>query len=321
MTTSPTPLAFFKGEYVPLKDANVNIATHALHYGTSAFEGIRGNWNAEQQTLFIFRMREHYERLIRSSNALHIKVKYTPQELCDITTELIRRAGFKQDLYIRPVAYKSTEAVAQLNLAKLTNDLFIMAVPFGNYVGSDGGPINCVTSDWRKPRDNSIPPGTKIAALYTPNVLAKTDAIGRGYDEAIMLNSHDTVSEGSGENLFLISNGKLYTPPPTADCLIGITRATIIQIAREVCGLEVTEREIQHNELSTADEIFLTGTAAHVTPVGSIDDRPIADGKTGPITTQIVSLYFNLIFGRNDERLTKEQRENYQDWLTAVTWE
>jgi branched-chain amino acid aminotransferase len=283
--------------------------THALHYGTACFEGIRGNWNEEHSKTYIFRLAEHFERMDRGAKILRMKLPYSVQQMCDITTELLERCGYRQDVYIRPLAFKSEEKVANLNLNGLKDDLCVIIVPFGNYIDGDG-PIRCQTSSWRRPEDSMMPTGVKITGLYTTSILAKTEALAAGYDEAILLNNDGTVSEGSGENLFMIRDGVISTPSETDNCLLGITRDSAIRLAREELGLEVVQRRIHRSELYLADEIFLTGTAAHVTPVGELDNRAIGDGKTGPITTKLQETYADVIRGRN---------EKYLDWCTPVT--
>ncbi|MCZ6536079.1 MAG: aminotransferase class IV, partial [Chloroflexi bacterium] len=219
---SPKAYAFFKGEFVPLEEAKVSITTHALHYGTGSFEGIRGNWNAEKETLYIFRLREHYERLSRGCRLLMLDIPYSVDDLCRITVELIERCGYTEDVYIRPLAYKSAEKVANLKLHELESDFCLMTMPFGDYLDTDA--LRCCTSTWRRPDDRSIPPGFKLTGIYINSILAKTEAVLAGFDEAILLNQEGNVSEGAGENLFAVMDGKVYTPPLGDSVLPGITR-------------------------------------------------------------------------------------------------
>ena len=300
--------AFFRGEIVPLSEAKVNVMTHALHYGTGVFEGIRGNWNEEQGAVNIFRLREHYDRLLRGCRLLMLDIPYTADDLCEITVDLVERNRHQQDIYIRPLAYKSAEMVANLKLQDLASDFTLITVPFGNYLGSDT--LRCCTSSWRRVDDPMIPARLKICGIYVNSILAKTEATLAGYDEAIILNHDGHVCEGSGENLFLVSEGKLHTSSLEDNVLPGITRETVIQLAQSELGLEVVERTIDRSELYLADEIFLTGTAAHLTPVIELDHRPIADGKSGPISTQLQKMYFDIVFGRNPK---------YQHWCTAAS--
>ena len=299
--------AFFQGAVVPLEEAKVSVMTHALHYGTAVFEGIRGNWNEEQGKMFIFRMREHYERLIRGCKILLLDIPYTADQLCDVTVDLVERNGHQSDIYIRPLVYKSAEVVANLKLQELASDFTLITVPFGNYLGTDI--LRCCTSSWRRVDDNMIPTQIKSAGIYVNSLLAKTEATLAGFDEAIILNQDGHVSEGSGENVFMVSDGKLHTPRIEDNVLPGITRETIMQLAQAELGIEVVERSIDRSELYLCDEVFLTGTAAHLTPVVELDCRPIANGEAGPIATELQKLYFDIVVGRNPK---------YLHWCTTV---
>ena len=232
----PEALAFFRGQVVPLSEAKVSVTTHALHYGTAVFEGIRGNWNADHDKLYVFRMREHYERLIQGCRIMMMDIPYDVDALCDITIDLLRRCGYKEDLYIRPLAYKSEERVANLKLQELGSDFTLMVVPFGAYIEVDGA-IRCCTSSWRRVDDTIIPPRVKISGHYVNSILAKTEATLSGFDEAIMLTQDGDVSEGSGENLFLVSNGVIHTPLVADNNLTGITRDSAMKIATDELGL------------------------------------------------------------------------------------
>ena len=302
-------LAYFRGGYVPLSDANVSITTHALHYGTAVFEGIRGNWNEEKGKMFIFRAREHYERLLQGCKIMLLDIPYSVDELMDITTGLLERSGYREDVYIRPIAYKSEELVANLKLHELSSDFALIIVPFGAYIKGDGA-IRCCTSSWRRIDDTVIPSRVKIAGHYVNSILAKTEAVLGGFDEAIFLNQDGSVSEGSGENLFVVNKGVIHTPLVSENNLTGITRDCAWILAENELGLQVLERRIRRSELYLADEVFLTGTAAHITPVGELDNRPIGNGSVGTITEQLRDLYLDLIRGGNPK---------YEQWTTAVT--
>lgn len=299
--------AFFQGKVVPISEAKVSVMTHALHYGTGVFEGIRGNWNEDKGAVFIFRLREHYDRLIKGCRILMLDIPYSAAQLCEITVDLVERNEHREDIYIRPLAYKSAEKVANLKLQDLESDFTLITVPFGNYLGSDV--LRCCTSSWRRTDDTMIPTRIKSSGNYVNSILAKTEATLAGFDEAILLNHLGQACEGSGENLFVVSGGKLVTPRLEDSSLPGITRETILQLAQSELGMEVEERGIDRSELYLCEEIFLTGTAAHLTPVVELDSRPIGDGKAGPVAMKLQKMYFDIVFGRNPKFL---------HWCTAV---
>ena len=289
--------AFMNGEFMPLEEARVGVMTHALHYGTSVFEGIRANWNPEQEKMYVFRLKEHYERLLQGCKVMRIDLPYTAEELSSITMDLVERCGYRQDIYIRPLAFKGEERVAILKLQDLSDSLVIFPVPLAAYMDLESA-ARCCTSSWRRMEDTMIPPSSKISGLYVNSILAKTEATLAGFDEAILLTQDGYVSEASGANVFAVVNGKLVTPSVTDNILPGITRDVVIQIARNELGLETVERSMRRSELYNIDECFLTGTAAHLTPVGYIDNIAVGDGSLGPITKQLQSLYFDVIRGR-----------------------
>ncbi len=293
---APEPYAYFNGDFVPLSEAKISVMAHALNYGTGCFEGIRGNWNAEERQLHIFRLREHYERLERSGKILKIQLPHSVEELCSITTELVKRNGYKEDIYIRPLAYKG-ESVVGVRLHNVADAFTIFTVPFGNYLDSNSG-IRCGTVGWRRVDDAAIPARAKVTGLYVNSALAKTEAIENGYDEAIMLTNAGFVSEGSGENIFLISNGSLVTPAQSESILVGITRDTVIRLAKEELGISTIERQVAKSELYTAQEVFMTGTAAHITPVLEVDHRKVGSGEIGPVTRKLMDLYSDVIRGK-----------------------
>ena len=299
--------AFFRGKVVPISEARVSVMTHALHYGTGVFEGIRGNWNQEKGAIYIFRLREHYQRLMQGCRILMLDIPYSVDELCDITVDLVERNGHQEDIYIRPLAYKSAEMVANLKLQELASDFTLITVPFGSYLGSDV--LRCCTSSWRRTDDTMIPARIKSSGNYVNSILAKTEATLAGFDEAIILNQDGHVCEGSGENIFIVSGGRLVTPVLEDNALPGITRDVVIQLAQSDLGLEVVERTIDRSELYLAEEVFLTGTAAHLTPVVQLDSRPIAYGQPGPVSTRLQKLYFEIVVGNNPK---------YLHWCTAA---
>ncbi|MFC1928063.1 branched-chain amino acid transaminase [Chloroflexota bacterium] len=298
--------AFLHNKFVPLAEAKIGVMTHALHYGTAVFEGIRGNWNSEQQQIYIFRLRDHYERLYNGCRVLKIDLPYTVDELWQITVELVERCGFKEDIYIRPLAYKSSEALG-VRLHDLESDFLVFAIPWGRYI--DAEKPRCAVSSWRRPDDNVIPPQVKITGMYVNNAFAKTEAAENGFEEAIMLSPDGHVSEGSGENIFLVIDGRLVTPATYSNILVGITRNTVIELARNELGIETVERWIDRSELYTAQECFFTGTAAHVTPIAEVDNRKIGDGEVGEITRKLQQIYFDVIKGNNPK---------YLNWCTPA---
>jgi len=295
------PYAYFKKQFMPISEVRLSPMTHALHYGSACFEGIRGNWNAEEKQIYLFRAKEHFERLAKSCRVIKIDLPYTIEEMCQLSLELVRRGGYEEDVYVRPLAYKSAEAFG-VRLHDVADDFMILLIPWGPYLDAESG-IRCGTSSWTRIADNMIPPRAKICGLYVNSALAKSEAIENGFDEAIMLTPEGHVSEGSGENIFLVLDGKLVTPPCSDSILMGITRDTVIQLAKNELGIETVERSIDRCELYMADECFMTGTAAHVAPVIEIDHRKVGDGCIGPLTSQLQKLYADVECGRNKKYL------------------
>jgi branched-chain amino acid aminotransferase len=303
----PTPYAYFQRNIVPLEQAKISVMTHAFNYGTAVFEGIRGNWNAEENTLYLFRVREHCERLARSSKILMLDLAESTEQLEQLCVEIAERSGYTEDVYLRPLVYKSSEIVG-VRLHGIESDTVIFITPFGPYLDIEKG-ARCHTSTWRRVDDTGIPPRAKVTGIYVNSALAKTEANLNGFDEAIMLNADGHVSEGSGENIFIIRNGKLITPSPADNILEGITADTVVELARNELGIETVQRQIDRSELYIADEIFMTGTAAHLTPVTEVDRRPVGDGRPGPLTRQLSSIFFDVIRGKN---------EKYKHWCTPA---
>jgi len=299
--------AYFKGEIVPYSEAKVGVLTHALNYGTAAFGGIRGYWNNEQEQLFLFRPLDHYERLLNSGRLLCSENTYTKEGLRDITLQLLRKENLTEDCYIRPLLYKSDEIIG-VKLHDLTDDLSIVAVPFGKYVQSDTG-AHVTFSSWRRVDDNAMPARGKISGAYVNTAFVKTDALRGGFDEALVLNNDGHLAEGSAENVFMLRNGVLNTPPVTDNILEGITRRTVIKLAKAELGLEVNERPIDRTEVYLCDELFLTGTAAKITAVTRVDHRDIGTGQMGPITRQLREIY---------EEIVRGQESKYAHWIEAV---
>lgn len=298
---------YLDGEVKRYGDARLGLMTHALHYGTGVFEGIRGYWSPEHEQLFILKLKEHYARMQRSVKVLKLKIPITLDELCQVSVELVRSNNFRQDIYIRPFAFKSSEEIG-VRLHNLKNSFAIYVTPYGNYVDIERG-IRCMVSSWRRIDDNAAPPRAKITGIYVNSALAKTEAMENGYDEAIMLTHDGHVCEGSAENIFLIRDGRVVTPPTSDNILEGLTRAGMIELLKKELDMEVIEQSIDRSELYIADEIFLCGTGAQISPVVEIDHRPIGEGSVGPVVSRIQKLYFDIVRGRNNK---------YRDWLTPV---
>lgn len=295
------PYAYFQKQFMPLSEAKIGILTHALHYGTACFDGIRGNWNAKEEQLYLFRVKDHYERLLKGCRLLKIHLPYSIEELCELTRGVAERSGYREDIYIRPLAYKSSEAIG-VRLHNLEDDFLIIVATLSAYLDVEKG-CRCCTSSWRRIDDTMIPARGKITGIYVNSALAKTEAWENGYDEAILLTHEGHVSEGSGENIFLVIKGKLVTPPSSDNILMGITRETVITLARDELGIETIERSVDRTELYLADECFFTGTAAHITPILEIDRRPISTGEIGKLTKELQKLYFAVIQGKNHKYL------------------
>jgi branched-chain amino acid aminotransferase len=299
--------AFFEGKFVPIEEAKVSIMTHALNYGTGCFEGIRAYWNEEEQQLYVFRMPEHYARLHNSCHILLIDLPYTVEQLGDLTVELLRREGFKEDTYIRPLAYKSQEGIG-VRLKGVSDALSLFALPFGRYIEKEEGAQVCVSS-WRRIYDTSLPARAKCTGAYVNSALCKSEAEMNGFDEAIVLTRGGDVSEGSAENFFMVRNGVLVTPPVTADILEGITRETIMHLAREELHVPVRERSIDRTELYVCEEAFFCGTGVQVAAIASIDNRTVGAGRIGPLTKKLRDMYFDIVRGKVDK---------YKHWCTPV---
>jgi branched-chain amino acid aminotransferase len=300
------PYAFFEDKFMPLKDAKIGILTQALHYGTACFGGIRGFWDEEKQHFCIFRVKDHYRRQLDACKILNINLPYDVDRMAEVTVEAVRLSGFKENVYCRPLAYKSSEAIG-VKLHDLDDGFFVIATTLPAYLGTGG--IRCCTSSWRRVSDSQISPRGKITGLYVNSALAKTDANRAGFGEAIMLNERGHVAEGTGENIFVVIKGQLITPPPYDSILLGITRDTVIQLARNELGIETVERSIDRSELYVADEAFFTGTATNVAPIIELDHRSIGDGNTGPLTAKLQELYKQVTLGRNPR---------YSQWYTFL---
>jgi branched-chain amino acid aminotransferase len=302
----PNTIVYFGNRFVPLKEAQVGILTHALNYGTGVFEGIRGYWNDSEEQLFLLRAEEHYARWKKNCGILRIAVPLSPAELCAITQELCERNRFHSHVYVRPLAYK---AAARIGVSTDDNDAFaIVVVPFGDYLDSSKG-LNAGVSSWRRVEDNAIPGRGKVCGAYVNSVLAGDEARRSGYDEAIFLTEDGHVAEGAACNIFIVRNGTLITPSVADNVLEGITRACVMELAREELKVNVVERRIDRTELYVCDEAFFCGTAFEVAPVVSVDRRPVGTGEIGPMTSELRRLYFEASRGH----LPK-----YRKWLAPV---
>ncbi|MED1949788.1 branched-chain amino acid transaminase [Brevibacillus centrosporus] len=296
---------FFKGQIMPLAEANVNISTHALNYGTGCFEGIRAYWNAQEGQLYVLKALEHYQRLLLSCRILKINLPYNAEELVERTRLMLAKNDYREDVYIRPFAFKASQVI-KVTLTGLRDELAIFSVPMGNYVDTAG--LAATVSNWQRISDNMIPSSAKVTGAYINPALANDAATADGYDEAIMLSSDGQVSEASSANLFIVRNGVLVTTPITSDILEGITRRAIMQLADDL-GLSCEVRQIDRTELYICDEMFLAGTGAQIAAITSVDRRPVGTGKMGSITKQLQEAYDSAVRGKD---------ERYMDWVTPV---
>jgi branched-chain amino acid aminotransferase len=302
----PNLIVYFDGEYMPLAEARVGILTHALHYGTGVFEGIRAHWDEGSKELFLLRPQEHYERWKRNAGILRIKVPLTSEELSEITAELMRRNHFETNVYVRPLAFKSAERVG---VSPDDVDAYaIVALPFGDYLQAEKG-LHAGVSSWRRIEDNAIPARAKICGAYVNSALASDEARQCGFDEAIFLNESGHVAEGATCNLFMVRNGRLITPSVTENVLEGITRDCVMELAHREMGLTVVERSIDRSELYVCDELFFTGTAVGLAPIVRVDHHDVLDAEIGPVTRELLRLYVEA---------TRGHIGHYRSWLLPV---
>ena len=299
--------AFFKGKIVPMEEAKISVMTHAFNYGTAVFGGLRGYWNDDEEQLFVFRPHDHFERFIQSAALLRIDTGYSESEWVEILNELLRTEGFRENCYIRPLAYKSSELIG-VRLSDIDDAVTMFAQPFGSYVKNEVGTHVCFSA-WRRIDDNAIPARGKIAGAYANSALIKADALLAGYDEALVLNNDGHVSEASAANVFIVRRGAVITPPVQANVLEGITQRSLITLMRDELGLEVIERDIDRTEVYIADEVFLCGTGVQIAAVTRVEHRPIGSGEMGSITGQLRELFFDVVSGRVAK---------YRHWLEPV---
>ncbi len=298
---------FNDGRYSRYRDVRLGLMTHAFSYGTACFEGMRAYWSERDGELYLLHVMPHFRRLLRSARVLRMELNCGVEELVAHTREVVRRNGFREDTFIRPTAYKSSEEIG-VRLTGVRDSLAIYALPFGSYVASDRG-LRCMVSSWRRISDAALPARAKITGSYVNSALAKSEALDNGYDEAIVLDGDGHVSEGSTENLFMIRDGVAITPPVTDDILEGVTRAGVMELLRDEIGIPVVERSIDRTELYACDELLLCGTAAQVVPVTEVDRRPVDDGVVGEITQALQAAYFAAVRGEDGKR---------RHWLTPV---
>ena len=303
----PNTWVFYNGEFGRYHDTKVGLMTHALHYGTSCFEGIRAYWNAKQEQLYLLQAPAHYERLRRSANVMQMTVPHSTEELVNLTIDLLRRNQFKSDVYVCLLLYASSEDIG-VRLHNLEHSFFIYAIPFGNYVEIDDG-IRCMVSSWRRLPDQSLPARAKITGSYAQAALAKSEAVESGFDEAIVLTIDGHVSEGSAENIFMLKDRTFVPPPVTDDILEGVTRTLLIDVIKDELGLPVVERSIDRTELYTCDELLLCGTGAQISPVIEVDRRMVGSGRVGEFTQELQNIYFGAVRGESAK---------YKDWTIPV---
>jgi branched-chain amino acid aminotransferase len=304
MKTKNADFIWFDGEFKSWDSVNVPITTHALHYGTSVFEGIRGYSNGNN--LYIFKLREHVQRLIHSAEMYSINSKYTVDAICNYVIELLKKNNITQSCYIRPLLFVGLHGI-DLNITlNSPTHLAIIAFPFSRYFPESG--IRTCISSWRRINGNSTPPMAKAGGNYLNSVLATQECKRNGYDESILLDYNGNISEAPGENIFVIRKNKIFTPALSDSVLEGITREVAIIIAHTL-GYEVYERSITRSELYTADEIFVTGTAAEITSIIGVDNHVIGNGLVGNVTKQISAYY---------QKVVVSEISQFREWLTAV---
>lgn len=295
---------WFDGKFVTLDKAKVPITTHAIHYGTSIFEGIRAYWNGKN--LYVFRLDEHIKRFRRSGQFYNISLNFSDKIISDAVIGICEKNKIKQSCYIRPFYFIGDYGINLHVTEKAPTNVAIFTFPFGDLFDKNG--ITAGVVSWRKFSDMSTPPQAKMGGNYLNSIIATQEAKRSGFDEAILLDHSGNVSEAPGENIFIVREGQLITPPLSSSALNGITRDAVIKIARDL-DIDVTETEIARSELTVSDEIFLTGTAAEITPIIAMDGKKIGNGKPGDITKKMIKEYTDIVMNKN---------QDYSHWLTAV---
>lgn len=306
MRSTHLPFVYFEGEIRPIEDAKVSITTQALQYGTGVFAGIRGYLDQDGSTINIFRLTDHFRRFSQSAALIKIGLPFDVEGLSALAVELTRRNAPTSNVYFRPFAYKAGLDLGP-TLGGIEDGFALFMLPLGDYYSAENG-LSVMVSSWQRVADAAIPARGKISGSYINSAIAKDEAATYGFDDAILLNNQGKVSEGSACNIMLVRNGVLITPPITADILEGITRRSILQLARDL-QIPTEERAVDRSELYLADEIFFCGTGVQVTPVTRVDKRPIGKGKPGAITLRLQSRFFDIVQGRAPE---------YSHWLTKV---
>lgn len=297
---------FYNGTIVPEEEVHLSVRCKGFNYGLGCFEGIRAYWNDAEKQLYGFRMREHYERFLQSCKTINIKLPYSVEDLCRITCELLRKNHYQTTTYIRPLAYKGSDAITP-TLLDDDDRLIIYCQPLGSYTGKEE--LKVAFTSWERLGDNMLPPRIKPTAAYLNSGLASLEVVRKGYDEALFLTRNGHICEGPGENVFMVRKGKLITPPPSDNILEGITRDTVMTLAKEELGIDVIERSITRTEFYAADEIFFSGTAMEVTAVVEVDDRTVGTGHQGLLCSQLKELF---------KKITTKQLKKYTDFCTPV---
>jgi len=295
---------WFDGKFVTLDKAKVPITTHAIHYGTSVFEGIRAYWN--NKNLFVFRLEEHVKRFRKSGQFYNISLNFTDKEIAEAITGICKKNKIKKSCYLRPFYFVGDYGINLHVTEKAPTNVAIFTFPFGDLFNKNG--ITAGVSSWRKFSDLSTPPQAKMGGNYLNSIIATQEAKRNGFDEAILLDHNGNVSEAPGENIFIVREGKIITPPLSSSALEGITRDAVIKIGMDL-DIQVSENNITRSELMMSDEVFLTGTAAEITPIIEIDGEKIGNGKPGNITKKMMDEYTDIVMNKD---------ENYSHWLTPV---
>jgi len=300
-------IAFFKGQYVDESEMVISVRAKVVQYGLGVFEGVRAYWNADENQLYVFRAKEHFERILDSCKILRLQSQYSVDDLSEIAVEVLKANNSRTNTYLRPIFFHGSEKLAPV-FEDGDTEFAMYSLPLNDYLDITK-PIHVAISSWNRVPDNCIPARAKPTGIYINSALARDEANKNGFHEAVLLSADGSVSEGSGEHIFLVRNGVVYSPPSTQDNLEGITRLTIIELVTNVLGYKFVEKRINRSELYTADEMFFTGTGAEVTPIGSVDRRTVGNGEVGVITKNIQNAFFDVVYGRNPK---------YKHWLTPV---